>query len=56
MIIRVRYALGLLRDILAFAKSSGQWWLPVVVVLMAIAGVLALTAKVVVPSAVYVLF
>ncbi len=56
MILWFRHALGVCRDLLSFAVSSGQWWLPLVASVLAVAGLLALTAKVVVPSAVYVLF
>ena len=53
----------LLRHLVAMAGNvgrqalrSGNWWLPIVIVLLAVAAVAAATAKVVVPTTVYVLF
>ena len=38
------------------SRYTGRWWFPVVLLLLAVGAVVALTAKVVVPTAVYVLF
>ena len=43
-------------DVVRHAVRSGNWWLPIVIVLLAVAAVVAATAKVVVPTTVYVLF
>jgi hypothetical protein len=45
-----------LRDQALYCVRTGAWWVPVVAAALAIAAVLAASAQVVVPHAVYVLF
>ena len=52
----LRHAAILLADIVLHAARSGRWWLPVVIIVLAVATIVAVTAKVVVPTTVYVLF
>ena len=52
----IRSLLLMVRDLGSYTVRSGTWWLPVVVVVLGITAVVMLTAKVVVPTAVYVLF
>lgn len=46
----------MIRDLGLYAWRSGRWWVPALVVAFALVVVLAVTAKVVVPVAVYTLF
>jgi len=52
----VRNVVSMAVNLLRQAVRSGNWWLPIVIALLAIAAVAAATAKVVVPTTVYVLF
>ena len=52
----VRHAGTFAADLSRYTLRTGRWWFPVVLVLLAVGAVVALTAKVVVPTAVYVLF
>ena len=52
----VRWGGRFVRDQCAYCLRSGAWWVPAVIVLLAVAAVLAATAQVVVPHAVYVMF
>lgn len=52
----VRHGLRMIADLVLFGVRTGRWWFPVALVLLAVGVVLAFTAKVVVPSATYVLF
>lgn len=54
--ILVRSIGSMASNIVRQAIRSGNWWLPVVIVLLAVTALVAATAKVVVPTAVYVLF
>lgn len=54
--ILARNVMLLLGDLVRYAGRSGRWWLPVVVLCLSVAAVIAVTAKAVVPTAVYVLF
>lgn len=44
------------RDLLSYALRTGRWWLPAVVLTLALAAIAAATAKVVVPTATYAFF
>lgn len=52
----VRNVAIMVANVLRQAVRSGNWWLPIVIALLALAAVVAATAKVVVPTTVYVLF
>ena len=52
----VRHVLAMGGNVARQALRSGNWWLPIVITLLALAAVVAATAKVVVPTSVYVLF
>lgn len=52
----VRHLGRMLADLLLLGVRTGRWWVPVALVLLAVGALLAFTAKVVVPSATYVLF
>ncbi len=52
----VRHGARLGRDLVVYGVRSGRWWVPVLVVVFAIAAVLALTAQTVVAPTLYVLF
>ena len=52
----VRHAGTFAADLSRYTLRTGRWWFPVVVLLLAVGAVVALTAKVVVPTVVYVLF
>ena len=51
-----RHAARLVRQLLVLGVRTGRWWFPVLLVLLGLGAVLALTAKVVVPTATYVMF
>ncbi len=51
-----RHLLRAVGDLGLYAVRSGRWWVPAVVVVLGIAGLIAVTVKVVVPTAVYTLF
>ena len=51
-----RHVLAMSGNVLRQAIRSGNWWLPIVIALLALAAIVAATAKVVVPTTVYVLF
>ena len=52
----LKYAGQFRRDQLMYWLRTGAWWIPAIVVVLALAAVLALTTQVVVPHAVYVFF
>ncbi|WP_426574215.1 DUF5989 family protein [Aquihabitans sp. McL0605] len=52
----VRHAGRFVTDLWLHAARSGRWWVPVVIVMIMVATVVAATAKVVVPTAMYTLF
>lgn len=52
----VRRAGVLVADLSRYSVRTGRWWFPVVVVLLAVGALVAATVKVVVPTAVYVMF
>ena len=52
----VRHAGTFAADLSRYTLRTGRWWFPVVLLLLAAGAFVALTAKVVVPTAVYVLF
>lgn len=56
MRLAVRHGLRLLGDLVAYGLSSGRWWFPALVVVLAVTAVLVATAKAVVPVATYALF
>jgi hypothetical protein len=56
MMLAMRHALRLLLQFGMLGTRTGRWWFPVLVLLLAIGAMLALTAKVVVPPATYVMF
>jgi hypothetical protein len=56
VILAVRHAASLLRDLCLYAIRSGRWWVPLVIVVLVVASVLVATAKAVVPVATYTLF
>lgn len=51
-----RHLSRFLLDLSRYTVRTGMWWFPVVVVVLGVGAVVAATAKVVVPTAVYVLF
>jgi hypothetical protein len=51
----LRYAGTLLANLLRFGARSGRWWVPTIIVLLAVASVLVIAIKVVVPATVYTL-
>lgn len=52
----VRHAGVVVADLSRYTARTGRWWFPVVVLTLAVGAVVAATVKVVVPTAVYVLF
>lgn len=56
MALVARHAARFLADQVRYWFRTGSWWIPVGIVVLAIASVLAATAQVVVPHTVYVLF
>ncbi len=52
----LRHLAGTAADLLRFGGRTGRWWFPVVLVALGVGALLAATLKVVVPTAVYVLF
>jgi len=52
----LRHALGLGRELATYTMRSGRWWVPVVLVVLSAATIVAVTTKAVVPVAVYALF
>jgi hypothetical protein len=51
-----RHAVRLWAELFRSAARSGLWWMPIVVPLLGLAALAVVTAKVVVPTAVYVFF
>ena len=45
-----------LRDLVMYVVRTGKWWLPVLIVVLAITATVVTVAKVVVPTVVYTLF
>ena len=45
-----------LSDLVTYAWRTGRWWMPVAFILLAVAAVAIVAAKVVVPTVVYTLF
>ena len=56
MTLRLRFAWGAVRDLVAYTVRTGRWWVPVLFVALAIAVALATATQTVVPVAVYTLF
>jgi hypothetical protein len=56
VIIRIRHAARATVDLTVYAGRSGHLWMPLVVVVLAVAAALVVVVKTVVPTAVYVLF
>lgn len=54
--ILLRHSLQLAGNLLLAGVRTGRWWMPVLVPLLAVAAVVITTAKVVVPTVVYVFF
>lgn len=54
--IRTRHLVRLCGDLVAYAKQSGRWWVPALIVALGIATVLALTAQTIVTPVIYALF
>ena len=52
----LRHLAGSTADLLRFGRRTGRWWFPVVLVALGVGALLATTLKVIVPTAVYVLF
>lgn len=51
-----RWCVRMIGDLAAYALSTGRWWVPVVVVLLAVSAVVVAAVKVAAPTAVYVFF
>ena len=51
-----RHVLLFFGDLIRSAIRSGNWWIPVVIIILAVSALIVATAKVVVPTTVYVLF
>lgn len=56
MMLRLRYGALAVRDLAMYVVRTGRWWLPVLVITLAVTAVLVTAAKVVVPTVVYTLF
>lgn len=52
----VRNLARMVGDLLSWGWKSGNWWIPVVAILLGAAGLLAGAAQVVVPKVAYALF
>jgi len=52
----LRHLAGTAADLFRFGRRTGRWWFPVVLVALGAGALMAATLKVVVPTAVYVLF
>lgn len=53
---RIRGVGRLVSDLGWYVVRTGRWWVPLLIVAMAVAAVIALVVKAAVPTAVYVLF
>ncbi|HMS14941.1 MAG TPA: hypothetical protein PKD80_17715 [Microthrixaceae bacterium] len=53
---RARAVAQLLGDLVSLGARTGRWWVPVIVVMLGIGAAVAVSAKVVVPAATYVMF
>lgn len=52
----IRSIARLVSDLLVHASSSRRWWMPLVMLLLGVAAAFAITAKLLVPTTMYVLF
>lgn len=52
----LKHAIRLVRDLAMGTLDSGQWWMPLVVVVLMVAALIAVTTKTALPTTVYVLF
>jgi hypothetical protein len=52
----LRHLWRMVTDLFTYSVRTGRWWLPVVVVMLAVAAALVAFVKVAVPTAVYVFF
>lgn len=52
----LRHALRVAADLILYGRRSGLLWLPLLVVVLAIASLVVLAVKAVVPAVTYVLF
>ena len=52
----VRHVALTIRDLVMYVLRTGKWWLPVLIVVLAITATVVTVAKVVVPTVVYTLF
>jgi hypothetical protein len=55
-VILLRNVVAMVADLARYGARSGRWWVAVTIVAFTVAAALVATAKVVVPTAVYVLF
>lgn len=51
-----RHGIRLLAQFALLGLRTGRWWFPVLVLLLGLGAALSVTAKVVVPTATYVMF
>lgn len=56
MTLKLKWLRRVAREQAVYCVRSGAWWIPAVLVVFGLAVIMALTAQVVVPHAVYVLF
>lgn len=54
--IALRHTGAMIRALFLYTVRSGRWWVPVLLLVWGLAALFVLTAKVVVPTAVYTLF
>ncbi|MFN8016892.1 MAG: DUF5989 family protein [Acidimicrobiales bacterium] len=52
----IRHIGRAVRDLAAYVVRTGRWWMPLLLILLAITSVVVTAAKVVVPTVVYTLF
>jgi hypothetical protein len=52
----LRHAGLAVRDAIAYVARTGRWWMPLLVLVLAIVATVVTVAKVVVPTVVYTLF
>ena len=54
--LRIRYFFRTLSDLGFYTVRTGRWWVPLLMILLAVTATLVTAAKVVVPTVVYTLF
>ena len=51
-----RHAAAAVRDLAMYVERTGKWWLPVLVISLAVTATVVTAGKVIVPTVIYTLF